>query len=172
MRASLIVLAFAVLGSTGCHMALAGLILGAKNANPPYEAGALAGDLGPGAVRTLACLDVGLAISGIGNDALLDMHVGNHCVHAEPFDFERLVLRGTGFAGEVQPVRLRDPRHEIVRIHVGALERGHERIRISDLERISQICFELDAVAPDAPDARPLPLCLDRHLDGWSPRSL
>lgn len=171
MRALIMITTCAALGSTGCHVGLAGLVVGASGANGPYQAGAIAADLGPAAVRTLACLDVGLAIRGDGSDALLEMYVGNRCVHAEPFDLERLVIRGKDAAGVERPVYLVDPRNEIVRAHVGALERGHERIHLRSLDQLDQLCFELAAVAPDAPEARPLPLCLEWHVGAWRPRS-
>jgi hypothetical protein len=171
MRALIMLTMCAALASAGCHMGLAGLVMGASGANGPYQAGAISADLGPAAVRTLACLDLGLAVSGYGADALLEMHIGNRCVHAEPLDLERLVIRGKDAAGVERRVYLVDPRNEIVRAHVGALERGHERIRLRSLDQLAELCFEVDAVAPDAPDARPLPLCLDWHVDGWRARS-
>ena len=157
--------ALAALSSSGCHMGLAGLIIGASEAKPPYASGALATDLGPGAVRTLACLDVGLAISE--PRPLLEMHVANRCVHAERFDLGRLAIHATGEDGAEVSVRLVDPRQEIARMHVGALERGHERIPLRGLDDATRICFDVTAVAADAPDARPLPICLDRQAGGW-----
>jgi hypothetical protein len=175
MRATPLVMAWALLSTTGCHVALLGLIGGAKDADGPYEAGTIAAELGPAAVRTLACLDVGLALtdmrSDTRSDTLLEMHVGNRCIHAEPFDLAQLVMRGKDASGNERVVSLVDPRHEIVHLHVGALERGHERIRLSALDHLEQLCFELGSIAPDAPEARPLPLCLDRGLDGWHARS-
>ena len=173
MRVTSVVLASALLGSTGCHMGLAGLMLGVSSAEGPYQAGAIASDLGPDAVRTLACLDVGLAITPNGADPLLEMHVGNRCIHAEPFDLQQLVMHAKGAAREERPVSLYDPRHEIVRVHVGAQARGHSRIRLRELDQVVEICFELEAVAPDAPHARPLPICLAREGfgSGWRARS-
>jgi hypothetical protein len=157
--------ALAALSSGGCHMGLAGVIIGASDAKPAYTSGAVAADLGPSAVRTLACLDVGFAISG--PRPLLEMHVGNRCVHAERLDLARLAIRATGEDGAERTVSLVDPRQEIVPVHVGALERGHERIPLSGLGDVTRICFDVAAVATDAPDARPLPICLERQADGW-----
>ena len=168
MRVHFAVLGGAVLAafsSSGCHMGLAGVIIGARDAKPPYASGAIASDLGPGAVRTLACLDVGLAISA--PRPLLEMHVGNRCVHAERFDLGRLVIHATGEDGAERPVALVDPRQEIVPMHVGPLERGHERIALSGLDDVTRICFDITAVATDAPHARPPAICLDRGAGGW-----
>ena len=170
MRAHVVVIAAAALASMGCHMGLLGLVMGARYSKGPYEAGAIATELGPGAVRTLACLDVGLAITP--EQSLLEMHVGNRCVHAEPFDLEQLVIHATDGSGNDRMVSLVDPRHEIVRLHIGARERGHERIRLSNLYEVDHLCIEVAGVAPDAPEARPSPVCLDRHADGWGPRLL
>lgn len=157
--------ALASLSSSGCHMGLAGVIMGASDAKPPYEAGAITADLGAGAVRTLACLDVGLAISE--PRSLLEMHVGNRCVRAERFDLGQMAIRATAADGERRSVSLVDPRQEIVRKHVAAMERGHERIPLSGLGDVTRVCFDVAAVATDAPDARPAPICLDRRADGW-----
>jgi len=168
MRAGFVVIAcvaLSALPSLGCHMGLAGLVMGASDAQPAYQSGAIAAELGSGAVRTLGCLDVGLAIPE--QRALLEMHVGNRCVHGEPFDLGRVVIRATDEEGGARAVSFVDPRQEIVRLHVGAMERGHERIRLDGLLDVARICFDLAAAAPDAPDARPPPICLDRSLDGW-----
>jgi hypothetical protein len=157
--------AFAALGSSGCHIGLAGVILGASEAKPPYAPGAIAADLGSGAVRTLACLDIGLAIST--PRPLLEMDVGNRCVRAERFDLGRMAIRASDADGADRTVRLVDPRQEIGRMHVGAMERGHERIPLSGLDDVTRVCFDVTAVATDAPDARPPPICLDRQADGW-----
>jgi hypothetical protein len=170
MRAPWIVLAGVALSGGGCHVGLAGVLVGGSFAKGPYEAGSIAATVGPASVRTLACLDVGLAITRIGPDSLLEMYVGNRCVHAEPFDLQRLVIRAKDASGWARWVSLRDPRHEIGRAHVGALERGHERIRLDSLDDVAEICFELDAVAPDAPNARPLPLCFERTPAAWRAR--
>ncbi len=151
--------------SSGCHMGLAGVIIGASEAKPTYAPGEIATDLGPGAVRTLACLDVGFAIST--PRPLLEMHVGNHCVRAERFDLAQLAIHATGEDGAERSVHMVDPREEIKRVHVGAMERGHERIRLSGLDDVTRICFDVSAVATDAPDARPSPICLVRQGDRW-----
>jgi hypothetical protein len=152
--------------SSGCHMGLAALAMGADQSSGPYQAGAIAADLGPDSVRTLACLDVGLAMDD-ERGPLLVTHVGNHCVHAEPFALDRIVLHAKDREGKGRDVTLHDPRREIQRLHVGALERGRERVRLDGLDGVEQICFELAGVAPDAPQARTSPICFSRALDGW-----
>ena len=162
------IVALAALSSSGCHLGLAGLVLGASDAQAPYQSGAIAAELGSAAVRTLACLDVGLAIHE--QRSLLELDVGNRCVHGEPFDMGRVVIHATDAEGAERTVSFVDPRHEIVRLHVGAMERGHERIRLEGLYDVARICFDLTAVATDAPDARPPPICLGRNLEGWHAR--
>ena len=165
-RALVVASAALISATAGCHMGLAMLAIGADRSNGPYEAGAIATELGPASVRPLACLDLGFAIDE-DRGPLLDTHVGNRCVHGEPFDLARLVLHGKDRDGGERIVRLVDPRQEIQRIHVGALERGRERIRLEGLDDVVQVCFDLADVAPDAPHARPLPLCLARGSEGW-----
>jgi hypothetical protein len=163
------VLVAALLSATmgGCHMGLAGLALGASYSPGPYQPGEVAQSVGPDSVRTLACLDVGFAIDEDGGP-LLDTHVGNRCVHPEPFDLGRLVIRGKDSSGSERVVRLVDPRQEIERLHVGALERARERVRLDGLTAdVIEVCFDVTEVAPDAPHARPLPMCLRRGLEGW-----
>ena len=168
MRAG--VLSLLLLTLAGCHIGLAGLVLGASKSNGAYQPGAIAAENGPDYVRTLACLDIGLAIHDDHGLDLLDMDVGNRCVHGEPFDLKEMLIRAHDANGDARTVELVDPRHEIVFVHIGALERGHERIRLTGLDEVEEVCFELTRVVPDAPHTRSAPLCLFRAVDGWRAR--
>jgi hypothetical protein len=152
----------------GCHMGLLGVVASVDDKGP-YAAGTLANALGPSAVRTVGCLDVGLAISDRNESELLDVHVGNRCSVPEALDLARLSIRGTDRAGEVRPVTLQDRRGEIAVLHVGGAESGRERILLEGAHGMEQLCFELGAIAPDAPEARPTPLCFRRRGTEWSP---
>ena len=160
------------LATSSCHMALAGLVLGASSADGPYERDAIAKELGPDYVRTLACLDIGLAIHERESDSLLDMDVGNRCIHGEPFALEEMKISAHDASGDPRSVSLFDPRHELVAVHVGAQERGHERIRMEGLTGVAEVCFDLTGVVPDAPHTHSAPLCLVRAEDGWRARRL
>jgi len=160
-------LAFAT-GVAGCHMGLAGVVAGSAKSHGPYRGNELVTELGAGSVRTMGCLDVGLAIEDRPKGEHLTAHVGNRCAHAEAIDLKRLGL--TAFDGESAPVgvTLSDPRSEIVELHVGPAERGHEHIRLAKNEsaRLARVCFDLRGIAPDAPDATPAPICLVRSASG------
>jgi hypothetical protein len=153
----------------GCHLGLAMLIAGGATAKGPYQAEALAAELGPGSVRTIGCLDVGLVVHERDGSELLDLHVGNRCIHPEELDVARLAMRGVDAQGNARAVVLSDPRKEIARLHVGGAEKGRERLRLEGADGVERLCFDLEAIAPDAPAARPAPLCFERRADGWRP---
>jgi len=132
----------------------------------PYHAETLATELGPTSVRTLGCLDVGLAVYRRGEAVLLDVHVGNRCSYPEALDVARLRIHGVDQEGGDHAVTLYDPKSELVRLHVGGAERGRERLKLQGARDLTRICFDLQALAPDAPSARPAALCLERG-EGW-----
>jgi len=129
-----------------------GVVFLGGRADGPYRAGTLAEELGPERTRTLGCLDLALAMDA----DLLDVHVGNRCGHPEVFDLSKVAID----ADPSRDVSLDDPRSEIVPLHVGGAERGHERVRLVGAWGASRLCFRLEGVAPDAPDAHPSPICI------------
>lgn len=147
-------------------MAFAALVMGSATSHGAYQEGKIAQDLGPDYVRTLACLDIGLAI----HESLLDLDVGNRCAHNERFELSEMLIAARDRHGDPHDVSLVDPRNEIKPVSVGALEYGHERIRLDGIDRVDDICFELTGVVPDAPHTRSAPLCLYRATDGWHAR--
>jgi|GEM_PF-7002664 len=151
----------------GCHVGLLALASSAPDAQGPYLAGTLARELGPPAVRTLGCLDVAVTpITRRGED-LLRLHVGNRCTHPEALDLAKLRMVAEDAEGRRLDPTLEDPRREIVRLHVGGSERGHELVRVLGLTRASRVCFAMEAIAPDAPEAVPSATCFARSRDGW-----
>jgi hypothetical protein len=154
---------------SGCHWGLAGVVVGAVFLPGPYHAETLARDLGPHAVRTLGCLDVGFAITTSNDRETLDVHVGNRCAHPEALDLSKLAIRGVDGRGEPQKIALRDPRREIAELHVGGSQRGKERFRLVSNSNFvpRRICLDVDRIAPDAPAARPAAICFEPVDDGW-----
>jgi hypothetical protein len=153
----------------GCHWGLLGLIAGGGTAQGSYQPGTIAAELGSSSVRTLGCLDLGLMVSDRDDGPLLDMYVGNHCVRSAALTLDRLYIVGRDASGAARSVGMDDPRSEIVSVHVGGVERGHERIRLRTTYDIDRVCFHLEDVAPDAPEARPEPLCFHRSRGRWEP---
>jgi hypothetical protein len=153
--------------TTGCHVGLFVLVGAASDAQRPYVPEAIAREVGPSRVRTLGCLDVGLVPFERGGSALVDVHVGNRCGYPEALDLRGLVIRGRDAAGDDHDVALVDPRSEIGLVHVGGADRGHERIRLEGAASSVRLCFHLERINPDAPAARPAPLCFERSDDGW-----
>jgi hypothetical protein len=151
----------------GCHFGLGGLLAEGSQAKGPYVAETLGRELGSGAVRTLGCLDVGLVPFQRSDRELVDVHVGNRCGHREALDLRALSIRGT-YDGDLEDdVLLADPRGEIAPFHIGGAERARERIRLVRAALARRLCFDLARIAPDAPAARPAPLCFDRTGDTW-----
>jgi hypothetical protein len=154
----------------GCHWGLLGLVMGSSSAHGPYQAEQLAKDLGPGSVRTLGCLDVGFVPFVRDRVELLDLHIGNRCTHPEQLDVAQLKITGVDIRSERELVKLNDPRREIVPLHVGGAEAGVERLRLNATRFLVRLCFDLDGIAPDAPEARPAPICFERlEGDRWRP---
>ncbi len=147
---------------SGCHWGLLGTAIGASGADGPYVPGRIAEELGSARVRTLGCLDVGIAPIG-DRIGIVDVHVGNRCTHPERIDVAKMVVTSEG----EKPIALFDPRREIVRLHVGGAERGLERIRFEGMYGTRRLCFDLGAIAPDAPEARPLSMCFRRDVGMW-----
>jgi hypothetical protein len=145
-------------------MGLLGMLAGARSAEGPYRGGILAASLGPDSVRTLGCLDVGFVVEQEGGE-LLDVYLGNRCVHSEALDLSKLILEAS-YENHRRWAALDDPRHEIVLLHVGGSERGKERIRIRQWG-IDRLCLHVDEIAPDAHEARPAPVCFRRGSAGW-----
>jgi hypothetical protein len=168
-RSTLVAFALAAPLLSGCHIGLAMLVAGSARGVGPYQAETLATELGPGSVRTIGCLDVGVVIHERSGVDLLDLHVGNRCLHPEALDVARLTMRGVDDRGGARGVALSDPRHEVVRMHVGGAEHGRERFRLEGAHGLAGLCFHLEAIAPDVPGARPAPLCFERGAGGWQP---
>lgn len=153
----------------GCQVGLIGLIGAGSRAQGPYLSETIATEIGPASVRTIGCLDVGLVPFQRNGSALLDLHVGNRCGHPEAIDMRRLVIRGYDERGADHDVVLIDPRAEIALVHVGGSDRGHERIRLEGALGAQRLCFDLERINPDAPAARPTPLCFERTTNEWRP---
>lgn len=168
MRGSVVVALVAFTSLAGCHVGLLMATAGSAVDQGPYRAEAIAGELGPASVRTLGCLDVGLALHERHHQQLLDVHVGNRCGHPEAFDLRALAIHGSDSAGRARSVTLYDPHREIAPMHVGGAEHGRERLRLEDAQDLTRLCFGLERIAPDAPAARPTPVCFDR-ASGWRP---
>lgn len=154
--------------TAGCHIGLLVVAAGGALDQGPYRPETIANELGPTSVRTVGCLDVGLAVYQRDANELLDVHVGNRCGYPEALDVRRLRIHGVDAEGVRHDVTLYDPKNEIVRLHVGGAERGKERLKLVGARDLTRLCFDLEAVAPDAPAARPAPLCLERGA-GWTP---
>jgi hypothetical protein len=154
--------------TAGCHIGLLMVAAGGALDQGPYRAETIATELGPTSVRTLGCLDVGLAVYQRGPNELLDVHVGNRCGYPEALEVKRLRIHGVDEEGVSHDVTLYDPKNEIVRLHVGGAERGKERLKLQGAHELTRLCFDLQAIAPDVPAARPAPLCLERGA-GWRP---
>ena len=152
----------ALAGATGCHVGAMLAITHSALDQGPYRAETLAAELGPGSVRTLGCLDLGIVLYERNGKDLVDVHVGNRCGYPERLDLGKLAIRGTDPAGNTREVSLYDPKGEVVPLHVGGAQRGRERFRIDDARDMRTVCFDLDRAAPDAPAAHPPPLCFDR----------
>ena len=145
-------------------MGLAAVIAGSATSPPAYRGNDLARELGPGHVRTLGCIDVGLKVEERPKGEHLELLLGNRCAHPEAIDMRRARITGYDFEGNALDVALSDPRGEIEELHLGAAERAREIIRLERARRLKKICFDLKKVAPDADDARPDPLCLVRKV--------
>lgn len=165
---SLVIVAMACLSVSGlgCALGLLGVTGGIAADKGPYVPGEIAEKLGPNAVRTLGCLDVGFAVSPRGEGDLLDFHVGNRCKTPHELDLQKLAVHAPLPDGRRIPVTLVDPRNEIEAVHVGGAERGHERIQLqyAELTDAKRICFDASGIAVDAPETRPEPVCLERAL--------
>jgi hypothetical protein len=154
----------------GCHMGLLGLVSGGAAARGPYLPETIAREIGPASMRTIGCLDVGLVPFQRDGRELVDLHVGNRCGHPEALDMRRVVIRGYSESGASLDVTLSDPRGEIDLLHVGGSEQARERIGLENGAAARRLCFHVDRIAPDAPSARPAPLCFDRTTgDAWRP---
>jgi len=162
---SLLVVAFCSVVA-GCHWGLMGVALGGGEAKGPYAQNEIAAELGPARVRTLGCLDVGLAPLGDRSD-VVDVHVGNRCTHPERIDIAKLAIQVAAGDGVERAASVWDPHGEVVVLHVGGAERGRERLRIDGMSTAQRVCFALGAIAPDAPDARPVPMCFRRGVAEW-----
>lgn len=165
-----ILVAIALLSSTtaGCHWGMVGLLKYGSEAQGPYRAETIANELGPRSVRTLGCLDIGLEVFADETSDLLDVHLGNRCLDSEILDLRKLAIRGTDERGEAErDVAIRDPKNEIVPLHVGAAERGEEHFRLDNSLRSARLCFDLTRIAPDAPEARPERICFERRAPAW-----
>jgi hypothetical protein len=159
--------AFAVLLATtlGCHVGLVGVLAGSATKHGPYRGNELITELGPDSVRTLGCIDIGFRVQHREEKGEhLDVHFGNRCAHPEAVDLKKASLTAFDLDGNPVGVSLSDPRNEIAELHVGAAERGEEIVRLDKAEAkpLGRICFDLKMVAPDAPDARPDPFCIER----------
>lgn len=164
MRA-IAIAALAVL-TGGCHWGFVGVVVGSGNAQGPYMQNAIAAELGPSRVRTLGCLDVGVEPLGDRSD-VIDLHMGNRCTHPEPVDIAKLGVRIDEGDGVEHDAAVYDPRGEVTLLHVGGAERGRERLRIDRMSHAQRVCFSFGAIAPEAPDARPLPMCFRRGTAVW-----
>jgi hypothetical protein len=161
-------IAVASLSICGCHWGLIGVVVGSGNAQGPYIQNSLAAELGPTRVRTLGCLDVGIEPLGDRSD-VVDVHMGNRCTHPEPIDLAKLgvTVRKHEYEGVARDAAVWDPRNEVIPLHVGGAERGRERIRIDGMSTAQRVCFSFGSIVPDAPDARPLPMCFRRGTGEW-----
>jgi hypothetical protein len=161
-RAFIVLLAMNVLG---CHIGLAAVIAGSAQSHAPYRGNELSTELGPESVRTLGCLDIGFRVQHREEKGEhLAVHLGNRCAHPEAIDLKKASLTAFDLDGNPVRVWLSDPRNEIAELHVGGAERGAEIVRLEKAEAksLARICFDLKMVAPDAPDARPEPFCIER----------
>lgn len=152
-------------------MAFLGMVGGASTAPGMYRAGVIGQELGDASVRTLGCLDVGLAIIERPNaGSLLQLDVGNRCSHPEALDFSKVRISGSEYDHQLRTVALEDPRHEIVELHVGAGERGRELVRLENAHALLHLSFEVDEIAPDAPHAHPAAVYFTRQSadDPWT----
>lgn len=154
---------------SGCHVGAMMMVAQGSSDRGPYRAEAIAGTLGAASVRTLGCLDVGLAVHERNGSELLDVHIGNRCIHPEALDLAGLTVRGLGEGGGARAVMLSDPRSEITPMHVGGAEGGVERLRLEGAHGLDLLCFDVGHIAPDAPQARPAALCFERTPAGWRP---
>lgn len=158
---------------TGCHFGLAMLVF--NNSKPPYRAEEIATELGPAAVRTMGCLDVGLEVFEGGQaestvGTMVDVHLGNRCGYPEELDLRRIEILATTSQNKVGRARLDDPRAEVTSLHVGGSERGRERFRlVLSLADAERLCFDVEKIAPEAPEARPRPICFLRRENIWGP---
>jgi hypothetical protein len=184
MRASVVVAGVAACMATapGCHMGFLGLVFGVDTGPPPYIGETLASELGRASVRTLGCVDIGLApMDRAGatlaeRGELVDIHLGNRCSHPEVVDLTRLRIRGrdadadADADGAEHEIGLYDPHNEIVPLHIGGAERGVERVRLSvdPNLHLGRLMFMLDGVAPGAPTATATPLCFEHKAGAWS----
>ena len=151
---------------SGCHIGFLGVI-GAGMANGPYAPETIAKELGPQAARTMGCLDVGFVPHERGGQQLLDFHVGNRCPEPIAVDLRGVVLAAETADGRQVPVKLHDPRTELVVVHIGASERGRERLRIDGAgEVLDRLCLDVQRLAPDAPSSHPPALCFRREASG------
>ncbi len=151
---------------TGCHIGFLGVV-GAGISKGPYAPETIARELGPRAARTMGCLDVGFVPFERGGQQLLDFHAGNRCPEPVAVDLSGVVLDAETADGRKVPVKLYDPRTELVVVHIGASERGRERLRIDGpSEVLDRLCLDVQKLAPDAPSAHPPPLCFRREPSG------
>ena len=162
MRAVSVLAVACAPGLVGCHVGLLMAAAGTAIDQGPYRAETMTAELGASSMRTLGCLDVGLALHERDARDLLDVHIGNRCGHPEALDLRRLTIRGVDGDGQSRTITLYDPHGEILPFHVGGAERGRERLRVENARDLTRLCFDLENIAPDAPAARPLPLCFDR----------
>jgi hypothetical protein len=160
---------FASVATSGCHLGFLGVVVG-TGASGPYQAETIAKELGPASVRTLGCLDVGFVPFERGEHELVDLHVGNRCGHPEQLDLRRLAIRAYDSQSQEHDVALHDPRDEIASFHVGGSDRGYERIRLETPPGhvVVRLCFEVERIAPDAPESRAARMCFRRANARWS----
>ena len=145
-------------------MGLLGMLAASSKGPGLYVGGTIGQELGDAAVRTVGCLDVGLAL--VERDPaqdLLQLHVGTRCNHPEALDFARVRIEAEGLDGSAREVKLEDPRGEIVMLHVGPGERGKELVRLNGAAGVVRISFDVNAIAPDVPQAHPAPVRFARE---------
>jgi len=137
-----------------------------------YSVGGVArtGDVDARAVRTLGCLDVGVAVKPAFHDddaALLVLRVGNRCLRPAAFDVRAASIVGVTVDGRTSPLELVDPRAELIPVHVDAGAQGIEKIRLRAREpgELRRLCIDLGHVAPEVGvvDAR---VCFT-NVAGW-----
>ncbi|MBX3232034.1 MAG: hypothetical protein KIT84_20035 [Labilithrix sp.] len=167
--ASLVALAAASSLLAGCHFGALLLVSNAASARGPYRPESLARELGAGSVRTIGCLDVGLVPFRRDGGDLVDLHVGNRCGYPEALDMRRTVITGYSDTGAPFDVAFSDPRGEIELLHLGGADHARERIRLDRAGAARRLCFDLERIDPDAPAARPRPLCFARNGGAWVP---
>lgn len=125
------------------------------------------------AIRSVGCLDVGLAVRPPVRDedaALLVLRVGNRCMRPVRFDLRAATLVGT-VDGQLTAATLVDPRDEIHAVHVEPGAQGLEKIRVAAPGRLEGLCVDLSRTALAEPGHAPnAQACFTFGAAGWRPR--